>query len=191
MNLLLLINFFAISSYLLGLIVTVQLVHYPSFIYVDRKLFNKFHLFHVREFRLPSCSPHGRRIVGIIGARLPRPTAHKFYPPRHRFSYLAHTATLSVPRHNKLSHDKNPRLISELVLTNWHSNNSMELKSSHSRSYHNKVNLMTSLFLIMGNQQFPLQHLKNINPLISFFMAEVNELCTILSTTNKNPFFPR
>ena len=37
---------------------------------------------------------------------------------------------------------------------------------------------MTSLFLILGNQQFPLQHLKKYKSSHQFFMAEVNELCT-------------
>lgn len=118
MNLLLLINF-AISSYLLGLIVTVQLVHYPSFIYVDRKLFNKFHLFHVRRISFAVMLPMAAELLASLALAYLDPRPISFILLGIVFLIWLSTATLSVPRHNKLSHDKNPRLISELVLTNW------------------------------------------------------------------------
>ena len=37
---------------------------------------------------------------------------------------------------------------------------------------------MENLFIVLGNQQFPLSHLKSYQKNASFFMAEVNELCT-------------
>ena len=118
MNLLLMINF-AISSYLLGLIVTVQLVHYPSFIYVDRKLFNKFHLFHVRRISFAVMLPMAAELIASFALAYYRPELTSFILLGLVVLIWLSTATLSVPRHNKLSHDKNPRLISELVLTNW------------------------------------------------------------------------
>ena len=118
MNLLVLINF-AISSYLLGLIVTVQLVHYPSFIYVDRKLFNKFHLFHIRRISFAVMIPMAAELVASLALAFVNPEITSFILLGLVLLIWLSTAILSVPRHNKLSHNKNPRLISELVITNW------------------------------------------------------------------------
>ena len=118
MNPLLLINF-AISSYLLGLIVTVQLVHYPSFIYVDRKLFNKFHLFHMRRISFAVMVPMVVELLVSMAYAYYNPNVTSFVLLGIVLLIWLSTALLSVPRHIKLSQHKNPRLISELVLTNW------------------------------------------------------------------------
>ena len=113
-----LINF-ALACYLLGLIVTIQIVHYPAFIYVDRKLFNKFHLFHVKRISLIVMLPMGAELLAAIALAATSPGAINFILLALVILIWISTAILSVPRHNKLTEIKNPRLISELVLTNW------------------------------------------------------------------------
>ncbi len=118
MNSLIIINF-ALSCYLLGLILTMQMVHYPTFIYVDRKLFNKFHLFHVRRISLIVMLPMGAELLASAALLFLYPSAiHATLFSLVVLIWLS-TAFLSVPRHNKLSEHKNPKIISELVLTNW------------------------------------------------------------------------
>lgn len=118
MNSLIIINF-ALSCYLLGLILTIQMVHYPAFIYVDRKMFNKFHLFHVRRISLIVMIPMGAEFLASSALFFLYPSiTHAALFGLVVLIWLS-TAFLSVPRHNKLSEHKNPKIISELVLTNW------------------------------------------------------------------------
>jgi len=110
---------FAISCYLLGLILTIQFVHYPGFLYVDKKHFHKFHLFHTRRIGLIVMAP---MIVELITSGL----LVYYYPGPISISLLilviliwTSTALLSVPKHSRLAKEKNLQLINELVRTNW------------------------------------------------------------------------
>ena len=118
MKLLLLLNL-AVTCYLLGLILTIQVVHYPGFLYVDKKMFNKFHLFHVRRISLIVMIPMALEFLLAVALSYTQPNLLHFILLGLVVLVWISTALLSVPRHNKLSEFKNNRLISELVLTNW------------------------------------------------------------------------
>ena len=118
MNILLILNL-AITCYLLGLILTIQVVHYPGFIYVDKKMFNKFHLFHARRISLIVMFPMALELILAVALSYAQPNLLHFILLGLVVLIWISTALLSVPRHKKLSEFKNIRLISELVLTNW------------------------------------------------------------------------
>ena len=118
MTSLVLINL-AISCYLLGLIFTIQVVHYPSFIYADRNLFHKFHLFHVKRISLIVMIPMLAELLAAGALAFISPSTMTLFLLSLVLLIWLSTAFLSVPRHNKLATSKNPRLISELTLTNW------------------------------------------------------------------------
>ena len=118
MNILLILNL-AITCYLLGLILTIQVVHYPGFIYVDKKMFNKFHLFHTRRISLIVMFPMALELILAVALSYAQPNLLHFILLGLVVLIWISTALLSVPRHKKLSEFKNIRLISELVLTNW------------------------------------------------------------------------
>lgn len=115
---LLLLNF-ATTFYLLGLILTIQFVHYPGFIYVDRKLFPKFHLFHVRRISLIVMIPMVVELLGSIALAALSPNIFHFILVILVLLIWISTAFLSVPKHNKLAKEKNSLIISQIVLTNW------------------------------------------------------------------------
>lgn len=118
MKLLLLLNL-AITFYLTGLIFTIQAVHYPGFIYVDRNLFPKFHLFHVRRISIIVMVPMVLEFIFAVALAYVSPTMANLILLVMVLAVWASTAILSVPRHNKLTEIKNPKLISELINTNW------------------------------------------------------------------------
>ena len=118
MKMLLILNL-AVTCYLLGLILTVQVVHYPGFIYVDKKMFNRFHLFHMRRISLIVMLPMALELIFAAALSYAQPDLLHFILLGLVVLIWISTALLSVPRHNKLSEFKNNRLISELVLTNW------------------------------------------------------------------------
>jgi len=117
-NIILIINF-ATTFYLLGLILTIQVVHYPSFIYIDQKLFTKFHLFHVRKISIIVMIPMILELLAAIALTYLFPNIYAIILLALVLLTWLSTAIMSVPRHNKLSNSKNIKLISELVLTNW------------------------------------------------------------------------
>ena len=48
-----------VSSILLGLILTIQFVHYKSFKFIDNEEFKNFHKFHTKNISFFSCSSYG------------------------------------------------------------------------------------------------------------------------------------
>ncbi len=107
-------------SFLTGLIWVIQLVHYPSFHYVDRKkflAFNQYHQAAITVIVLPMM------IFELLSALT------LFYLFPRTFIYQASltlvviiwlsTFLLSVPCHNKLLKEKNSATIKTLVKTNW------------------------------------------------------------------------
>lgn len=101
-----------------GLIWLVQLVHYPSFLYIDKNQFKKFENFHARSitfivFPLMLCELVTAffltidplyKMINIIGV----------------ITLWLLTLIISMPRHHKLSRDGyDPNIIRSLVLTNW------------------------------------------------------------------------
>ena len=118
MSIILLINF-TCATYLAGLILTVQLVHYPSFIYIDPKIFRKFHKFHIKKISIAVMIPMIIELASSVALVYLSPiTINIILLIMITFIWIS-TIALSVPRHNQLSSGKSPRLISELILTNW------------------------------------------------------------------------
>ena len=63
--------------------------------------------------------PMGAELLATVALAATSPGAVNFILLALVILIWISTAILSVPRHNKLTEIKNPRLISELVLTNW------------------------------------------------------------------------
>lgn len=99
----------------------VQLVHYPSFLFVDVLNFKKFHTF------------HSNRISWIVAPvmLLELLTAYflVYYDSRNFLNWIglalivlifALTAFVSVPQHNKLSCSHDEAVIRQLIASNWY-----------------------------------------------------------------------
>ncbi len=109
-----------VTCALLGLIWTIQLVHYPSFRFVDEHSFIKFEQFHRKSISIV--------VMPLMLAELSLVTVLLFSSGfEGRFlSYFVivvliwlSTFFLSVPCHERLSRGKDIATIDRLVLTNW------------------------------------------------------------------------
>ena len=110
----------AVSWALVGLIWTIQLVHYPSFAYIEPTEFSAFHQHHTTSIALI--------VLPLMVAELGLST-YLAYQHAFRWNYLlpliiviaiwASTFFISVPIHNLLATLKDDVNIQELVHTNW------------------------------------------------------------------------
>ena len=114
-----LINF-ASTLFLSGLIWMVQLVHYPSFHFVDPSEFKRFHQFHSRRISIIVIP---LMIIELITSGVLWFHSETFSINSIGFylvlSIWVSTAFLSVPAHSKLSSGKNDEQIDKLIHTNW------------------------------------------------------------------------
>jgi hypothetical protein len=114
------INFIC-TVFMTGVIWMVQLVHYPSFLFVDVLHFKKFHTF------------HSNRISWIVAPvmLLELMSAYflVYYDSRNILNWIglflitlifALTAFVSVPQHNKLSLSHDEAIIKQLIASNWY-----------------------------------------------------------------------
>ncbi len=108
-----------VTSILFGLILTIQLVHYPSFKYVSREAFFDFHKFHKMSISVIVIPAMLLEIViaGFLSLYVQDALDH--------LNFLLvviiwlSTFFISVPLHNHLTLKKTDFLIHKLVLTNW------------------------------------------------------------------------
>ena len=119
MDLLFFLN--VISAFLLtGVIWTIQIVHYPSFHYIDKLSFTNFHNFHERRISII--------VMPLMLIELTTSTA--LYINNMSSIVLAlnllivlliwcSTFFIQVPIHSILSQKKDKKLIEKLVNTNW------------------------------------------------------------------------
>ncbi len=118
-NQILALNFIC-TVFMTGVIWMVQLVHYPSFLYVEVSNFKKFHVF------------HSNRISWIVAPvmLLELLTSYflVYYNSQNFLNWVGFfliilifllTAFVSVPRHNKLSLAHDETVIKQLISTNW------------------------------------------------------------------------
>ncbi|RNC84036.1 MAG: hypothetical protein ED557_07870 [Balneola sp.] len=103
-----------------GLIWTIQLVHYPSFYFVDRERFKEFHIFHSKRISILVVP---LMIFELISSGILWWESSAFSLNSLGF-YLViaiwiSTAAFSVPAHNKLSSEMDKKTIRILVNTNW------------------------------------------------------------------------
>ncbi len=108
------------TLFLTGLIWTVQLVHYPSFRFVDERIFKDFHLFHGTRISILVIP---LMIIELITSGILWWNSDPFSLHSIGF-YLViaiwiSTAALSVPAHNKLTSGMDQKAIRILVNTNW------------------------------------------------------------------------
>jgi hypothetical protein len=115
MNLLLVLQLFSCFS-LTGLIWLVQLVHYPSFTYVEEKGFDQFAKFHADKI---SFIVVPLMILDLLSAVM-LASQYGWLNVALLVIVFLSTAVWSVPCHKKLQmHGKDLKCIKKLVLTNW------------------------------------------------------------------------
>lgn len=119
LNIIFLINF-ASSLFMMGLIWTIQLIHYPSFHFIDEGNFNEFHAFHNQRISVIVIPVMITELVtsGLLwwNEGFVSLNGIGFYLV---FAIWLATAFLSVPNHAKLAIGKNDSIITSLVNTNW------------------------------------------------------------------------
>ena len=116
MNLILLTQLFA-CAFLTGLIWMIQLVHYPSFHYINEDNFAKFAKFHASRI---SVIVIPAMMVDLISAFLLL-NGEKILLANFIMTLLIwlSTAVFSVPCHKRLQENKDPKIIVRLVKSNW------------------------------------------------------------------------
>ena len=110
----------AISWGLFVLIWVVQLVHYPSFQYIDKDKFAAFHQHHTKRISI-IVLPLMVLELGLAGVLSISSNFHWHYvvPLILVLLIWASTFLLQVPEHNKLAIRKNSEVVNRLVQTNW------------------------------------------------------------------------
>lgn len=104
---------------LFGLILTIQFVHYPSFLFISPENFKKFHNFHTQKITLIVAPLMLVEIITALMLWLMIPSNLTLANLASVFAIWIFTASLSVPIHNALSKAHNPKLIKKLIATNW------------------------------------------------------------------------
>lgn len=110
----------AISWGLFVLIWVVQLVHYPSFQYIDKEQFTAFHQHHTKSISI-IVLPLMVLELGLAGVLSITSNFHWHYlvPLILVFLIWVSTFLFQVPDHNKLATGKNRETVDRLVRTNW------------------------------------------------------------------------
>ena len=108
------------TFFLTGLIWVIQLVHYPSFLYIDEKNFPSFESFHTKSISLIVLPTMIFELISGAYLYIVKPnTEYDIF----LFSLLIliwfSTFFLSVPLHGKLSIKKDIKVINRLIYTNW------------------------------------------------------------------------
>ena len=111
------------TSIMIGVIWVVQLVHYPSFHYIDRNRYGLFQEFHMRNIsRIVFPVMFIELITGLLLVQSP------IFGNSNIFFYIAFilliiiwflTATLFISIHKNLSNGYNKNIIYRLVNLNW------------------------------------------------------------------------
>jgi hypothetical protein len=112
----------AVTAILVGLIWTIQLVHYPTFNFIDEGSYKNFQMFHMNSITLLVAPLMILEMLFFI-------LSMKFRFYEKKFQYLILflllstiwlcTALVSVPLHNSLLNGKDEAIIAQLISTNW------------------------------------------------------------------------
>ncbi len=109
-----------VSWYLLGMIWTIQLVHYPSFLSIDGAYFSKFHRFHQRQmFYLVGPAMILELLTGawLLWQKPGSVFVLLFFVVRLLWGF---TFFVSVPIHEKLvKNGFDRKCVEKLISTNW------------------------------------------------------------------------
>ncbi len=122
MKLLLVVNF-ALALYLIGLIWTVQVVHYPSFGLVGAAEWAAFHRAHTTRMTWVVMAPMVAELLlgGWLAARGGAVAGGWLGWAAFALVLVAwaHTGLVAVPLHNRLAAGPDAVLVAALVRTNW------------------------------------------------------------------------
>lgn len=117
---------FAMTFYLTGLIWTIQLVHYPSFSWVEPGRFVAFENFHTRAMCFIVVVPMIVELATAAGLVWIAPPIDIWFWEAFAYGNLflvvllwLSTALLSVPLHQKLGEARDEDVMRRLVRTNW------------------------------------------------------------------------
>ncbi len=108
-----------LTSILFGLILTIQVVHYPSFKFVSMENFFDFHQFHKTSISVIVIPAMLLEVIiaGFLSLYVKSPLDHlNFFIV---VMIWLSTFFISVPLHNQLTLEKTDILINRLVITNW------------------------------------------------------------------------
>ena len=119
MDLLFFLN--VISAFLLtGVIWTIQIVHYPSFHYIDKLSFTNFHHFHERRISIIVMPLMILELISSVALYFNDMSNHTFLLNLIIVGLIwCSTFFIQVPIHNILSQKKDNMMIEKLVNTNW------------------------------------------------------------------------
>ena len=119
MNFLFFLN--TISAFLLtGVIWTIQLIHYPSFHYIDKLSFVNFHKFHERRISIIVIPLMIVELITSVVLYM-NDTSSLIFALNLAIIVLIWCSTffIQVPIHTILSSGKDKKMIEKLVKTNW------------------------------------------------------------------------
>lgn len=110
---------FLLCSFMTGLIWLIQLVHYPSFRYVEASQFTKFEDFHARTISYIVMPAMLFELFSAIILFVFE--SNNIYLINLILDVLIFISTflLSAPFHKELSISKDPKAIDKLILFNW------------------------------------------------------------------------
>ena len=110
-----------ISAFLLtGVIWTIQLIHYPSFHYIDKLSFVNFHKFHERRISIIVIPLMIVELITSVVLYM-NDTSSLIFALNLAIIVLIWCSTffIQVPIHTILSSGKDKKMIEKLVKTNW------------------------------------------------------------------------
>ena len=112
---------FTFSAFLLtGVIWTIQLIHYPSFHYIDKLSFVNFHKFHERRISIIVIPLMIVELITSVVLYM-NDTSSLIFALNLAIIVLIWCSTffIQVPIHTILSSGKDKKMIEKLVKTNW------------------------------------------------------------------------
>tara|TARA_B100001564_G_scaffold353086_1_gene361501 strand:- start:73 stop:489 length:417 start_codon:yes stop_codon:yes gene_type:complete len=108
------------AFFLTGVIWTIQIVHYPSFHYIDKLSFVNFHQFHERRISIIVMPLMILELISSVALYFNDMLNHTFLLNLIVVGLIwCSTFFIQVPIHNILSQKKDNAMIEKLVNTNW------------------------------------------------------------------------
>ena len=110
----------SLCLFMTGLIWLIQLVHYPSFAFVEENNFSQFESFHTQRISLIVMPVMIAELISGLYLLPSNASTPLFMTSLVILGIIwASTFIFSVPCHYQLNNGKNNKVIKRLVLTNW------------------------------------------------------------------------
>ena len=114
------LTYLMISWGLVVLIWIIQLVHYPSFHYIDPNKFSDFHQHHSKSITIIVMPLMlAELIIGFLQAYRSGFTSIELIALAMIIGVWLSTFFIQIPLHNQLSIENNSTVVNKLVKTNW------------------------------------------------------------------------